>query len=70
MTLVGWSQIAIVLALVLATAIPLSGFMASVYAGKDNFLSPVLRPVERGFYRLAGVDRDARTELVHLCDRA
>ena len=56
MTLVGWSQIAIVLALVLATAIPLSGLIASVYAGKDNFLSPVLRPVERGFYRLAGVD--------------
>ena len=34
----------------------MSGLIASVYAGKDNFLSPVLRPVERGFYRLAGVD--------------
>jgi K+-transporting ATPase ATPase A chain len=56
MTLVGWSQIAIVLALVLVTALPLSGYIASVYAGKDNFLTPVLRPVERGFYRLAGVD--------------
>ncbi|MFZ1964763.1 MAG: potassium-transporting ATPase subunit KdpA [Roseiarcus sp.] len=56
MTLVGWSQIAIVLALVLATAIPLSGYIASVYAGEKNFLSPVLRPVERGFYWLAGVD--------------
>ncbi len=56
MTFVGWSQIAIVLALVLATAMPLSGYIASVYAGKDNVLSPVLRPVERGFYRLAGVD--------------
>ncbi len=56
MTIVGWSQIAIVLALVLVTAIPLSGFIASVYAGRDNFLSPFLRPVERGFYRLAGVD--------------
>jgi K+-transporting ATPase ATPase A chain len=56
MTVIGWSQIAIVLALVLATAIPLSGFLVSVYAGKDNFLSPVLGPIERGFYRLAGVD--------------
>ncbi len=56
MTLVGWSQIAIVLALVLATAIPMSGYLASVYAGEKNFLSPILRPVERGFYRLAGVD--------------
>jgi K+-transporting ATPase ATPase A chain len=56
MTLVGWSQIAIVLALVLATAIPLSGLIAGVYSGEKNFLSPVLGPVERGFYRLAGVD--------------
>src|ERR1700677_4396830 len=56
MTFVGWWQIAIVLALVVVTAIPLSGLIASVYAGKDNFLSPVLRPVERGFYLLAGVD--------------
>ena len=56
MTFVGWSQIAIVLALVLATAMPLSVLIADVYAGKDNFFLPVLRPVERGFYRLAGVD--------------
>jgi K+-transporting ATPase ATPase A chain len=56
MTLVGWLQIAIVLVLVLATAIPLSSFITSIYAGTNNFLSPVLRPVERGFYRLAGVD--------------
>jgi K+-transporting ATPase ATPase A chain len=56
MTIVGWLQIALVLALVLATAIPLSGYIAGVYAGKDNFLSPVLRPVESAFYRLAGVD--------------
>jgi K+-transporting ATPase ATPase A chain len=56
MTLVGWTQIALVLALVLATAIPLSGYIAGVYAGRASFLSPALRPVERGFYRLAGVD--------------
>jgi potassium-transporting ATPase potassium-binding subunit len=56
MTLVGWAQIALVLALVLGCAIPLSKFIAEVYAGERNFLSPVLGPVERGFYRLAGVD--------------
>ena len=56
MTLVGWAQIALVLALVLACAIPLSKFIADVYAGERNFLSPVLGPVERGFYRLSGVD--------------
>ena len=56
MTLVGWAQIALVLALVLACSIPLSNFIADVYAGERNFLSPVIGPVERGFYRLAGVD--------------
>src|ERR1700690_4398035 len=56
MTLVGWAQVALVLALVLGCAIPLSKFIAEVYAGEKNFLSPVIGPVERGFYRLAGVD--------------
>jgi K+-transporting ATPase ATPase A chain len=56
MTLVGWSQIAIVLALVLAASVPLSTFIAKVMAGERTWLSPVLQPVERGFYRLAGVD--------------
>jgi potassium-transporting ATPase potassium-binding subunit len=41
---------------VLGCAIPLSKFIADVYAGERNFLSPVIGPVERGFYRLAGVD--------------
>src|SRR5579863_9534206 len=56
MTLVGWSEIAIVLALVLAASIPLSAFIHKVMAGERTWLSPVLQPVERGFYRLAGVD--------------
>src|SRR5580700_8649648 len=56
MTLVGWSQIALVLALVIVSAIPLSRFIAGLLLGERNFLTPVLGPVERGFYRLAGVD--------------
>src|SRR5271167_1559649 len=56
MTLIGWSQIVLVLALVVACAVPLSAFMARVYSGERTFLSPVIGPVERGFYRLAGVD--------------
>jgi K+-transporting ATPase ATPase A chain len=56
MTLVGWAQIALVLALVLGCAVQLSKFIANVCAGERNFLSPVIGPVERGFYRLAGVD--------------
>ena len=56
MTLAGWSQIALALALVVACAVPLSAFIARVFSGEKTFLSPVLGPVERGFYRLAGVD--------------
>jgi K+-transporting ATPase ATPase A chain len=56
MTFAGWSQIALTLALVLAAAVPLSRLIDAVYAGRRNYLSPVLGPVENGFYRLAGVD--------------
>ena len=56
MTLVGWAQIALTLALTLAVAIPLSLLIDSLYAGRRNFLTPVLGPLERGLYRLAGVD--------------
>ena len=49
MTLVGWLQIALVLALVVACSIPLSAFITRVYSGERTFLSPVLGPVERGF---------------------
>ncbi len=56
MTLVGWAQIALVLALVVGCAIPLSHIIAGVFFGQRNFLSPALGPIERGFYRLAGVD--------------
>ncbi len=56
MTAVGWLQIIIILAIVLATAVPLSGYVASVMAGERTLLSPVLAPVERVFYRLSGID--------------
>jgi K+-transporting ATPase ATPase A chain len=56
MTLAGWLQIALTLALVVACAVPLSAFIARVFSGERTFLSPVLGPVERGFYGLAGVD--------------
>ena len=34
----------------------MSGLIVKIYAGEANVLTPVLRPVERLFYRLAGVD--------------
>jgi potassium-transporting ATPase potassium-binding subunit len=57
MTLVGWLQILAVLLAVLACAVPLGAFMARVFAGERTILSPVLGPVERGFFALAGIDR-------------
>jgi potassium-transporting ATPase potassium-binding subunit len=56
MTSVGWLQIIIVLALVVLAARPLGGFMAAVFEGRKNFLSPVMRPVEAIFYRISGVN--------------
>ena len=56
MSIAGWLQIILVLALVVVVAVPLGGYIVRVLAGEHNFLSPVLAPVERGFYRAAGVD--------------
>jgi K+-transporting ATPase ATPase A chain len=56
MTIVGWTPIALVLVLVVGSAIPLSLFVAQVFEGRRNFLSPVMAPLERVFYRLARVD--------------
>src|SRR3974390_489536 len=55
MTIAGWLQIAIVLAVTLAAAIPLSVYIARVLAGERTFMTPVLGPIEAGFYRLSGV---------------
>jgi K+-transporting ATPase ATPase A chain len=56
MTANGWLQIAVFCALVLATTKPLGVYMTAVFEGRRTFLAPILGPVERGFYRLAGVD--------------
>ncbi|CAN2535878.1 Potassium-transporting+ATPase+potassium-binding+subunit [Methylocapsa aurea] len=56
MNAIGLAQIAFVLAAVIVAAVPLSAFIARVLAGERNFLTPVLLPVERAFYRLSGVD--------------
>ena len=56
MTVIGWFQIALFCAVVGALVKPLGGYMTRVFAGERTFLSPALVPVERGFYRLAGVD--------------
>ena len=56
MTILGWAQIALVLASVLAAAIPLGRFIARLGAGERTFLHPVLGPLERALYAAAGID--------------
>jgi K+-transporting ATPase ATPase A chain len=59
MTLIGWLQIALLLASVAVLVKPLGLFMARVFSGEPTVLSPIVGPVERGFYSVAGVDRKA-----------
>ena len=40
---------------------PLGAYMAAVYEGQRTFLTPVLGPVERLIYRVAGVDPTRET---------
>ena len=56
MTINGWIQIAIFVVLVTLLVRPVGGFMFRLFEGERTFMSPVLRPVEAGFYALAGVD--------------
>jgi len=56
MTWNGWLQIAVLLLCVLATIKPLGLFMARVFSGERTILSPICGPLERGFYRAAGID--------------
>ena len=56
MTFNGWAQIALFIAILLVLTRPLGGYLSRVMEGERTFLSPVLGPVERGFYRLAGID--------------
>src|SRR5439155_25806400 len=54
MTLNGWIQILVYCGILLLLVKPLGGYMYRVFSGDRTFLSPVLVPVERGLYRLAG----------------
>ncbi|WP_428668815.1 potassium-transporting ATPase subunit KdpA [Reyranella sp.] len=56
MTFNGWFQIALFCVVIVALVKPFGGYMTRVFAGDRTLLSPVLGPVERGFYRLGGID--------------
>lgn len=56
MTLIGWINIVLYCAIVVALVKPLGGYMTRVFNGERTFLSPVLTPVEAMLYGIAGVD--------------
>ncbi|MBP2551493.1 K+-transporting ATPase ATPase A chain [Neorhizobium galegae] len=56
MTIIGWLQISLLFAAVALVIKPLGLFMARVFEGERTFLSPVMGPLERGIYRLSGID--------------
>jgi K+-transporting ATPase ATPase A chain len=56
MTAIGWIQIFLYCAIIVALTKPLGWYMTRVFNGDPTFLSPVLRPVERVIYGIGGVD--------------
>jgi K+-transporting ATPase ATPase A chain len=56
MTLIGWGQIILFCIVVAALVKPLGGYMTRVFSGERTSLSPLIGPIERGLYRLAGID--------------
>ena len=56
MTVIGWVQIVLYCAIIVALTPVLGGYMTRVFNGERTFLSPVLRPVEARLYRVGGVN--------------
>ncbi|HZU86509.1 MAG TPA: potassium-transporting ATPase subunit KdpA, partial [Anaerolineaceae bacterium] len=55
MTVNGWIQILFFLLVLVLLVKPLGLYMAKVYQGERTFLKPVIAPLERFTYRLAGI---------------
>ena len=56
MTVIGWIQILLYCAIIIAITPVLGGYMTRVFNGERNFLSPLMRPIEIVIYKVAGVD--------------
>jgi K+-transporting ATPase ATPase A chain len=56
MSLNGWLQIGLFIALILLLARPMGLYMASVFERRKTFLDVLMAPVERLLYRATGVD--------------
>jgi len=58
MSLNGWLQIALFIALILLLAKPMGSYMTRVFDRRRTWLDPVLVPCERLLYKLTGVNPD------------
>jgi potassium-transporting ATPase potassium-binding subunit len=56
MTAIGWAQILIYCAIIIAITPVLGAYMTRVFNGERTFLSSILRPIEVGIYKISGVD--------------
>ncbi len=56
MTIAGWGLILLFIVLLVALARPMGAFLYRLYLGERMPMAVAIGPVERGFYRLAGVD--------------
>ena len=58
MTANGILQLVLFFGIILILTKPMGSYMARVFQGEQSLLSPLLRPVERVFYKLFGVKED------------
>ncbi len=56
MTIIGWIQILLYCAIIIAITPVLGGYMTRVFNGERTLLSPILHPIEVAIYKIAGVD--------------
>ena len=59
MTVIGWLQIAIFMAAIGLLTRPLGGYLARVYTGQRTLWGPVISPIERTLYRVAGIKAES-----------
>jgi len=52
------AYVALLLGALLALAAPTGRYIAKVFGGEQTLLSPLIRPIERGLYRIADVDEN------------
>ncbi len=62
MTFAGTIGILAVVALILALAIPMGGYIYRVFTGQRNWLEPIYAPVERVIYKLVGINPAAEMD--------